>query len=352
MEKKMYIIDKDNIENYRYAIAKECFLRVYSEYNFIEDIEKTNCMIMKRKNANSECIVSLFSKPLCNIKKYKRVYSFYDRNHYRKAVEKTVGTNIQVMEMSETYISEYNRAFEMAIKYPKEYMKDKMEGKGILYKNILLDEKEIEKRNRSWYKYYAQSTIEEQKYGIIDGNISFVDPNTFNDPFDVNCYFANYNDMSNLFRIFCVAPSQKEILMWSYYGTEHKGYCFEYKEQDILRTIMSLKSDGLCIIGEVEYKDNRPNQKSKLNAISLTELKFYVQAAFTKFSEWNHEKEYRYVILSNAFSKDNDQYLTCNIPINNVFRGCKGEKSTIRNSAGKAIQIVQVKKHKNKFEID
>ena len=91
---------------------------------------------------------------------------------------------------------------------------------------------------------------------------------SFNDPFDVNCYFANNKDMSKLFRIFCVAPSPKEILMWSYYGTEHKGYCMEYKEQDILNSIKDMERDGLCIIGNVDYKDSRAKQKSKLNAIS------------------------------------------------------------------------------------
>ena len=93
-------------------------------------------------------------------------------------------------------------------------------------------------------------------------------------------------------------------------------------------------------------------QKSKLNAISLTELKFYVEAAFTKFSEWSHEKEYRYVILSDSFSEENDKYLTRNIPINRVFCGCRGAGKTVINSAGETMHTERVPKHKRIFELE
>ena len=346
----MYIIDKDEIENYRYAIAKDCFLRVYPQYIFIQDIEKSNCMVMVKDNC--ECIVSLFSKPKTSMKKIKKIYSFYDKQHYKRGLEKGSSENIHIIELSDEYIHEYNTLFALAIKKPKEYMEKRNENSRIFCENILLSGDEIRRYNRNFYKYYAQSTIEEKKYGVIDGNISFVDPSTFNDPFDVNCYFANNKDMSKLFRIFCVAPSPKEILMWSYYGTEHKGYCMEYKEQDILNSIKDMERDGLCIIGNVDYKDSRAKQKSKLNAISLTELKFYVEAAFTKFSEWSHEKEYRYVILSDSFSEENDKYLTRNIPINRVFCGCRGAGTTVINSAGETMHTERVTKHKRIFELE
>ena len=347
----MYVIDKKDIENYRYAIAKECFLQQYKEYILLEDIEKSNCMRMIKSNENGECIVSIFSTPTKQIDKNEVVYSFYDRNHYKKAVEKKKRANIHIMELSDTYLQEYKKMFEMAVKFPKKYIKNKMENTRILYKNILLDKEDIKNHNRSFYKYYSQQTIEEKKYGVIDGKISFVDPNMFNDPFDVNCFFANNADMSKLFRILCVAPSPKEILMWSYYGSDHKGYCLEYKEQDILNIIMNLEIDGLCIMGEVDYNNNRPKQKSKLNSISITELNFYVQAAFTKFIEWNHEKEYRYVILSDSFSEEYDKYLVYDIPIKTVFNGCRGTGAIITNSVGNTIQPHKVSKHNNKYEL-
>lgn len=64
--------------------------------------------------------------------------------------------------------------------------------------------------------------------------------------------------------------------------------------------------DGICIIGNVDYRDSRPKQESKLNSICITELKFYVKACFLKFTEWSHEKEFRFVILSNAFESPNE----------------------------------------------
>lgn len=350
----MYIIDKNDIENYRYAIAKECFLQQYKkEYTLLEDIQKSNCMRMRKHNTKEQCIVivSIFSMPTTDkIEENEVVYCFYDRQHYSKAADKIKKDNIYILELSNIYMQEYKKMFEWAIKYPEEYMKKREDNTKIFYNNILLSKDDIKNHNRNFYKYYSQQTIEGKEHGVIDGKISFVDPNRFNDPFDVNCSFANNDDMRKLFRILCVTLSPKEILMWSYYASDHKGYCLEYKEQDILDIIFNLEIKGLCIIGEVEYRDNRPKQKSRLNSISITELNFYVQAAFTKFTEWNHEKEYRYVLLSDSFIEQ-DEYLTCEIPITKIFNGCMGKGIPIANSAGKSLKVQKLSKHNKRYEL-
>ena len=48
--KIMKILLKDQIENYRYAVAKVIFLSVENRYKFIEDIRESNLMIVYDKD--------------------------------------------------------------------------------------------------------------------------------------------------------------------------------------------------------------------------------------------------------------------------------------------------------------
>lgn len=347
----MYIIDKSNIANYRFAVAKETFLQEYNEYELCEDLKNSNCMKMKKDGEG--VIVSIFSKPKIKIDKNEKILVFYDDKHYSKEAAKEKENNVEIIELSSGYMRKYDEMFEKAIKHPKEYLKSverRQEQKAISYEDILIGENNIKNHERMLYKYYAKDTIIEKKYGVIDGNISFVDPNMFNDPFDVNCFFANDSDMSKLFRILCVTFSYREILMWSYYGSNHEGYCLEYKEQDVLDIILKLDFDGLCIVGDVEYKDKRPKQKSKLNSISITELNFYVQAAFTKYTEWNHEKEYRYVLLSDSF-EGKEPYIEKNITIQKVIAGCRNNDCDVKDSNGNIKSHIKLSKDSQNYKL-
>ena len=59
----MYFIDKEDVENYRFAIAKRVFLKIYGMYRFSRDIVKSNCMWCIHPDSNKECIISLFRMP-------------------------------------------------------------------------------------------------------------------------------------------------------------------------------------------------------------------------------------------------------------------------------------------------
>ena len=185
--------------------------------------------------------------------------------------------------------------------------------------------------NKSVYKYYSKDTIVENKYDRTKGDISFSHPSTFNDPFDCNIYFEDNKDKSDMFRVLCLTEDQNNILMWSYYADDHKGYCLRYDLKDIIKAVNELNLNGLCVIGEVIYSDSRPNIKKEVKNFSYTDIRHYIDVSFTKYKEWNHEREIRMVIISNDFYKlnlKNELYVTINVPVKNIIAGCKSDDYT------------------------
>jgi len=84
--------------------------------------------------------------------------------------------------------------------------------------------------------------------------------------------------------------SNKNSLMWSHYTDNHKGICVEYSE-----SIVQKLSDHekFLLQGEVNYSDSPPDidiledHKSQIDKMTLN-----------KQSEWEYEKEYRVILLS------------------------------------------------------
>lgn len=338
----MYFVNKEDIAFYRYAVAKVCFLNIFKNYDFIKDVPKSNCMWTRTKENGEKVLVSLFQIPTIKLKGDNKTECFYQALHFKNAKQKHENEYLTVLKLPKEFDDEYDVAFENAIRTPQKYYEN-IKDYQFFFDRILLKNYDANDYNGKWYKYYSEDTVNNNNHNVVDGNISFVDPNTFNDPFDVNCSFANNVDMRGLFRILCVAPSPYEILMWSYYSTDHKGYCIEYNEKDILNKILDAEIDGLCIIGNVDYVKKRPPQKSKLNSISFTEVAFYIKAAFSKFQEWSHEKEYRYVMLSDSFAKTLPYY-SVQIPVSNIYCGICWQGTIPVDSAGNSINPLMVTK--------
>ena len=76
----MRIIERKDLDTYRYIVGKIVFLNIYKEeYNIVEDIPHSNCFIAK-KHDNSYIIISLFKQPSIS-KKYQNytVLVFYEK---------------------------------------------------------------------------------------------------------------------------------------------------------------------------------------------------------------------------------------------------------------------------------
>lgn len=325
-EDSILIVDVNKFDDFRYSIAKICFLEAYqNRYSLIADLPGTNCIKVKvekdnvgydREKKDSVIIASLLRAPTDNsllngeisVIVFKQKTSIYIDD--RKKIE----------IFSEEFNFRFEYSFRLAIQNSAEYYKSLSNSEKILLRHCIVNE--YFEEDDICYKYFSQNSILNDRYNLLNGKISFADPNLFNDPFDVNCHFSNGIDISNLFRVFCVAPKNNEILMWSYYGDNHKGFCLEYRKNDILNAISNIPFQGICLVGKVKYSDNRPQQRSRINQISYTELKFYINAAFTKYKKWEHEEEYRFVMLSygNPWSSS---YIQGDAWVYNIFEGCK-----------------------------
>lgn len=203
------------------------------------------------------------------------------------------------------------------------------------------------------YNYLKKETVICGKYGVNEGQLAFSHPENFDDPFDCNCVLSNDVSMMDRFRVLCMTPIYNNILMWSHYSEDHKGYCFGYSFFDIINSILSLEYEGLCVIGFVSYKDDPPNFEQVGKYFSYIDLKSYIDATFTKFIDWKYEQEFRFVIIIDDNSldrlkKDRD-YVTIKNDIRLKYKGinshlyCGYEK----NHKGGLDKI-----NKNREEID
>ena len=169
------------------------------------------------------------------------------------------------------------------------------------------------------YKYYAYN--ENSLSVLINKEIWLANPVSFNDPFDcgikfsneipdeslkkyikregknVNDYFSYKNNfikqqeetrkeyVSNM-GIFCMSEKEDNILMWSHYANEHRGFCIGFARQpdNMFGKIETYK---------VRYDDNYP-------AIFVIDSNGCINKSFsslflTKSSDWEYEQEWRII---------------------------------------------------------
>jgi len=184
------------------------------------------------------------------------------------------------------------------------------------------------------YKYRA---INEYTYQLlINKEMWFAEPDSFNDPFDCNIHvdFSNNQDeIKDYFKMYSInynfeknekwkyfkstnftnysighdivqdatdkivsglgilALSKKydDILMWSHYSNAHTGVCLEF---DILKDKKFFKP-----LKKVDYKAEYPNFRYLEDKNTLLE-----KLILTKSEQWNYEQEYRIIrSKSNAY---------------------------------------------------
>lgn len=361
----MICINREDYDNYRYAVAKEAFLSYFKQFKLESNEMRSNKMIVKDRDNRSVELV--FARSDDDKKSSEnRIKAYLISLHSTKESKPFIED--YPVDYKE-YIRLYRRSFDLAITDSDRYMKSVQHYQELFEELIVkgFDEDEM------CYKYYSSQLIEgddndpkSDDHGIKDGKISFSSPNTFNDPFDTNCFFANGTDISDLFRIFCVAPSPKLILLWSYYASEHKGYCFEYSKNEIYKAISSIGIPGILLVGDVKYTNNRPAQKSKLNTVSYSEVQFYIKAAFSKFEEWGHEREFRFVYIykESVLEENKTDYLLRNeleetpgylqvpVSIKGIYQGCKGKKNKVLvDSHGNILPYIQLTKDSKDYHL-
>lgn len=199
--------------------------------------------------------------------------------------------------------------------------------------------------SKTYYKYYASNHFNfnlKEYCSII---------NLLNNNEDILDYIVDYvysfpdvsyknNTQNNLFqmilkdfRVLCLSEDLYSPQMWAHYADNFKGFCIEY---DFNQKIIE-KSDDLINLYPVFYSKNLPDLSDSL--ISYDEGKDYVDLNFIfvsliKESDWNYEKEWRYVC-----HKNNGDYIK--LPsIKNVYLGANFDNTNLLNEI-KGISIEQ-----------
>lgn len=174
-------------------------------------------------------------------------------------------------------------------------------------------------------------------------------------------------NMRNRMYVGCLSATYESILMWSYYGEDHKGVCFEIEIDD--------DSEYLS---KVQYQNERPTmQTEKLlrnfcgqlfankdqkeaNALMLPLI---LQPYITKAEGWRHEQEYRLIYLEEAFEKegifkklcnDGTERYMCPVKITKVYLGAAmsdEQKSEILSIIPSEIEVVEMNISDTEYEL-
>ncbi|MBJ6799739.1 DUF2971 domain-containing protein [Geomonas propionica] len=145
--------------------------------------------------------------------------------------------------------------------------------------------------------------------------------------------------------ILCLSKTHTDILMWSHYANNHKGYCLEFDAN---------KLRELFFCGEVVYKDNYPRfsefVRANLNGIAQT-------FTLTKSKHWKYEQEYRLIVQPNGRQdKPGDRIFPYNPnALIGVIFGCQmseKDKLTIRQILkDKPVVYKQARKSPHSYSI-
>ena len=340
----MYIVNKSNIYKFEKDICKGIFKTYYSQEYDISDnseISGTELFIAYDKKNNKNVLVSLFDKP--TVSDYKLIknmdfnnydiYVFYRKNNYSDFyVKDGAEVGFYAFTLNSIFLNTYrfiqfnfftNRS-ELGAPLLNN-IKPFLKKYDYIENNLKIVLQNIGFTYELCYKYYSPQTVDSGKpINVMNGEISFSNPKFFNDPFDCD-FFANYPDnnfsnISNYFKVFCTTSSPKDILMWSYYGNSHQGYCAEYMVKDVLNNLYQ-NYNGVCVVGKVAYRKERPlfNYTWLTNNNNYTILTYLMNCAFTKYEKWVHEDEFRFII----FDTPHSNFYTFQTKLNDIIAGCK-----------------------------
>lgn len=302
-------IDKERMEDFEYDIAKALFLEIYNqEFSFDDSYyieNEFNRQIIVLDQNKQRKIIYLFNQPSGSEKIDKEdIVIYYKIN--RKSQYNTRILNKEFIIRYEEILNQYVTNSEVIFTLR-------------FYDLFFAKYEQIPKiSNDDAFKYYNNSAVNDSIRCIDKGNISFSNPSRFNDPFDCDLEIDGHK-LKDRFRVLCTTDRYNNILMWSYYGEDHKGFCYSYKKSEILSQLNKYYS-GICFYGYVKYDENRPKYKHvKRELEELSGVKHILDCIFTKYERWAHEEEFRFIIVYN----DKDYY-TIKTEIHNIYEGCMG----------------------------
>jgi len=207
---------------------------------------------------------------------------------------------------------------------------------------------------KSLFKYYPIS--KNQLNALAQGKLWYSKPARFNDPFDTRFYvdgkvhtYANETDPAKLnsafgsdmsdaivsrkislkdkldefereieeLGILSLAVSNKNLLMWSHYASEHQGMCLEFsREPD--NKLASYKETQ-----PIFYTDNHPTLRVSSLLDKDKKLSSKRRILYAKSKHWGYEDEWRHIV------EDGDKLYPWPAPLKSIYFGSKVEKQDI-----------------------
>ena len=227
----------------------------------------------------------------------------------------------------------------------------------LLYHGLFIGVTKLKTIFTKCYKYSSYNSFYTHK-----GEVYFAPPNSFNDPFDVNCFLDSHtgtinNNSSdrNLFRVFCSTDNYDNLLMWAHYGDKHKGVCIEYNTNSIITNVeaeMRQHGYNLIIVGNAIYSKRRKKLKPIKNYFSINNL---IEAAFLKDKHWEYESEFRFVIVDfNGFIKQGKQNsgISVKVNIDNIYLGVNMDNTTKSNFYYNNLNFHELKLSNDEYKVE
>ena len=234
---------------------------------------------------------------------------------------------------------------------------------GEIYSILELDNEALEYYKRAlYYKTLLKTDIEEEDYvylysfrrfneyslaDLINNEITVSPSKKMNDPFDsvINLWgseeqlietckehkhIKNLSRSFDYFRIrsFCNGETEEalgNLLMWSHYADEHRGYCVKYKlSKHFIKQDENDSFEHMFLKPIIYRKDEEKVDISELTTIN-TDLAFA-----TKHRSWKYENEVRLIVYN-----PNKEDAFYGIPLDKdscieaIYFGCRCEQKTI-----------------------
>lgn len=234
---------------------------------------------------------------------------------------------------------------------------------GEIYSIQDLDDEALEYYKRAmYYKTFVKTDMEEEDYinlysfrrfndyskdDLINNKITVCPSKNMNDPFDsiINLWgtkellaktckepkhIKNLSKSFDYFRIrsFCngkTTKALKNLLMWSHYADEHRGFCIKYKlSKHFIKQDENDSFEHMFLKPIIYRKD-----KDKVDISEMTTINSDLAFA-TKHRSWKYENEVRLIVYNP--NKEEDFY---GIPLDKescieaIYFGCKCEPKTI-----------------------
>lgn len=243
-----------------------------------------------------------------------------------------------------------------------------------------MDKKKI---NRTLFKYRECS---DYSFKIFDEcELWFSKPESLNDPFDCQLDFEAslrhalskisiskldkvddiINEASDYVKrigILSLSRTKRNILMWSHYAEEHKGFCIGFKEINLLSSIGKIEQHDVTYQSDLPfdelswaldaYDDEEARIENQITSESVRET-FLKAIVATKFSNWKYEYETRMVSRSSGVYKFSPD---C---VSQVILGFKMSQyhkdrlfTSLSDGKWSHVKVYQARKSKDKYGIE